>query len=98
MSAVLVDLIRAAGGKPMTVGQLTQEVLCRRVPTSSNKPRKLIENRVYEMLKRGTLRRAPNGTGFVLGKTSTTTVQRSGKPGTRNGKASPARTGAASGS
>jgi hypothetical protein len=70
MSVVLVDLIREAGGKPLTVGQMTQEVIRRRIPTSSSKPRKMIENRAYELVKKGVLRRAPNGSGFVLGKTA----------------------------
>lgn len=68
MSAVLVDLVRQAGGKPITVGQLTEEVIRRRIPTSSSKPRKMIENRAYELVKKGILRRAPNGAGLVLGK------------------------------
>lgn len=70
MSSVLVDLVREAGGKPMTVSQLTEEVVRRRIPTSSSNPRKIIENRAYELVKKGILRRAPNGAGLVLGKTS----------------------------
>src|SRR5262249_8775615 len=66
MADLLVQLVRAGGGRPVPTRELTAEVVRRRL-TSSGRPNKVVENRAYELVKQGILQRAPNRAGFLLG-------------------------------
>jgi hypothetical protein len=67
LPAFLLDLVGRSTG-PVTVRQLTQEVVRQKFPTSSGNVPKLVAIKVRELVKRGLLRRAGDRPGVVLAK------------------------------
>jgi hypothetical protein len=78
LPALLVDVVRQAAG-PITVKQLTEEVLRRKFPTTSGNIRHLVDTKVRLLVKRGMLRRAPGRAGVLPGKSSTGGMASAGK-------------------
>src|SRR5262249_38040262 len=66
LTDVLVEVVRAAD-RPVTVKQLTEEVLRRQVPTRSGNVHALVADRVKELVRRGLFRRIPGQPGVVPG-------------------------------
>jgi hypothetical protein len=65
---LLVQLVRDAGGQPVTVKTLADEVSRRRFPTRSRNIPGLIQSTVSGMVKKGVFRRLNGQPGVVLGK------------------------------
>src|SRR4051812_10224050 len=53
LSELLVTLVRAAEGKPVTFVELKNQAVQRGFPTGSTNLRKMVENRTYALVKRG---------------------------------------------
>jgi hypothetical protein len=96
LPALLVKLVRAAGGGPITVKELGQAVKRARFQTTSHNLARMVKNKVAVLVKRGVLRRAQGQPGVVLGELKT--GKRAGaaakpapsKAAASNGKAAPA--------
>jgi hypothetical protein len=67
LPALLLDLVRAAGG-PITVKELTEGVVRAKFHSTSQNLGKMIKNKVAGLVKRGVLRRAAGQPGVVLGR------------------------------
>ena len=65
LPTLIVKLIQEAG-QPLTVKQLADEVRRRKFPTKSKNVSRLIQVRVYEMVKKGVLAHAGGQPGFVV--------------------------------
>jgi hypothetical protein len=63
--AQLIGVVLREAGKPMSVLQLTQGVKRKGFKTTSKNPYKLVGKTVYTMAAKGTLRRAPDQSGFM---------------------------------
>jgi hypothetical protein len=80
---LLVELVKQAN-RPLTIKQLTQEVVRRKYPTTTRNIPGLIKSRVTELIRKGTFRRAANQPGVVLapaGGTTKTPTAKPAKPG-----------------
>lgn len=62
----LLGIIREKGG-PVTVAELTSEIVQRKFPTSSQNLPKMVGNRVHDLLKKGLLARPKGKKGVILG-------------------------------
>jgi uncharacterized protein YhaN len=56
--------------KPITVKALAEEVMRNKFPTTSKNVPGMVQTRVYDLVKKGLLRRASDSSGFVLAQTS----------------------------
>jgi hypothetical protein len=65
MPQLLVQLVQQAN-RPMTLKDLTQEVVRRKVPTRTHNIPGLIKSRISELVKKGILSRASDQPGVVL--------------------------------
>jgi hypothetical protein len=63
---LLVQIVNEAK-RPITVKELTGEVVRRKYPTTSQRLLDIVETRVLELVKKGLLRRAPNQAGLLPG-------------------------------
>ena len=80
LSARLVGLVREAK-RPVTVKQLTDEVVRRKFPTSSKNILGLVQTRVRELVVHGILQHAQRQPGYVLAKSdSPAKASAPGKP------------------
>jgi hypothetical protein len=66
LPAFLIELVREANGRPLTVTELQQETVQRGYPTTSKHLREMVGARVADLLKQGRLRREPQFGGLVL--------------------------------
>src|SRR5262249_2119729 len=64
LAGLIVKLLQKAG-QPLTVKQLTEEIQRLKVPTKSANISGMIKARVFELIRKGLLARAPDGSGFV---------------------------------
>lgn len=64
--AQLIGTVLQEAGKPLSVLQLTKEVKRKGFKTTSKNPYKLIGKTVYTLASKGTLRRAPDQSGFMV--------------------------------
>jgi hypothetical protein len=62
----LLQLVREANGRPMTLAQLQHEVIRRRFPTKTVHIRDMVGARVSDLVKRGRLRRDVQTGGLLL--------------------------------
>jgi hypothetical protein len=69
LAQLLVSILRDAS-RPLSVLQLSQEAKRKGFKTTSKNPYKLIGKTVYTLAAKGTLRRAPDQSGFVVASTS----------------------------
>ena len=69
LPALVIAVIREAG-EPVTVQQLVGEVKKRGFQSKSADFAKMVQVRVYELVKKGLLKRAPDQSGFVPAKTN----------------------------
>lgn len=65
---LLITLLREAKGQPLSPRQLTDAVKRRGYTTTSRNLYELVKSRVKELVRKGSLRRAPNRAGLLLGK------------------------------
>ena len=65
LPALLVKLLQE-GGHALTVKQLADEVRRRKFPTTSKNILRLVQTRVYEMVKKGILAHASGQPGFIV--------------------------------
>jgi hypothetical protein len=79
LPAFLVDMVRQSKG-PVTVRQLTQQVVRQHFPTTSGNVPKLVAIKVRELVKRGLLRRAAEQRGVVLAQAATGGTVATAKP------------------
>jgi hypothetical protein len=70
LAAVLVNIVRKADG-PVTVKQLTEEMVRRKFPTTSSNLARMIDTRVRGLVKRGLLQRASGRAGVILATSAT---------------------------
>jgi hypothetical protein len=68
MPAYLVQLVRQAK-RPITAKELAEEVVRNKFPTTSKNVDAMVKTRVYDLVKKGVLRRASDSSGVVLAET-----------------------------
>jgi hypothetical protein len=76
---LLFELVKQAN-RPLTIKQLTQEVVRLKFPTTTRNIPGLIKSRVTELLRKGTFRRATNQPGVVLAQSAAPTKGAPAKP------------------
>src|SRR5262245_9442865 len=69
LPALLVSALRSAG-RPLTAKHLVQEVKRRGFKSKSAQFTKMVETRLWDLKKRGTVQRAPDQPGYVLAASS----------------------------
>jgi hypothetical protein len=77
---LLVELVRDAGGQPVTVKKLAAEVARRKFPTTSRNIPGLIQTTVSGLVRKGVFRRPGGQPGVVLGRPETGKTARAHKP------------------
>jgi hypothetical protein len=85
LPGLLVELVRAAGG-PVTVKELTQQVVRSKFQTTSTNIPRMVNNKVGELVKRGLLRRATGRPGVVLGQAPAAKAKAAAKPAANSKK------------
>jgi len=68
LADLILDSLKGAKGKPLTVRQLTEESMKRGFTTTSSLPYKVVESRVQELSKKGIVARSKDQPGWVLTK------------------------------
>jgi hypothetical protein len=96
LADLLVQLVRDAGGQPVTVKTLADEVSRRRFPTRSRNIPGLVQTKVNDMARKGIFARLAGRPGVVLGKSEkakaastrrlAATGKGNGRPGTAKQK------------
>jgi hypothetical protein len=76
---LLVELVKQAN-RPLTIKQLTVEVVRRKYPTTTRNIPGLIKSRVTELVRKGTFRRAANQPGVLLAQPASPTKALLAKP------------------
>ena len=66
---LILPLLRDAQGEPLTTRQLTDAVMRLGFSTTSRNPYGVVKSRANELVKKGILRRAPTGAGYLLAQT-----------------------------
>ncbi len=66
LSALLPRLVAEANGRPVTARELAERVRQLGFATASKNFGKVVENRAYELVKKGVLVKAKGGAGFLL--------------------------------
>jgi septal ring factor EnvC (AmiA/AmiB activator) len=75
LPALLVVLIREAG-RPLSLQELVAQVKKRGFQSTSTNFAKMVQTRVYDLLKKGLIVRAPDQSGFVIAKSSNKSAQK----------------------
>jgi hypothetical protein len=85
LSGLLIRLV-AGSKKPLTVKQLTEEVVRRKFPTTSQNIPGLVQTRVRELVDKGIFRRAHDQPGFMLAQPAGEARLPAAKPALRKGR------------
>jgi hypothetical protein len=66
LASFILETVRSAGGEPVPVARLAEELTRHKFPTTSGNLPRLVDTRASELVRKGLLRRTPNRAGFVL--------------------------------
>jgi hypothetical protein len=80
LADLILDSLKGAKGKPLTVRQLTDESMKRGFTTTSSLPYKVVESRVQELSKKGMVARSKDQPGWVLTKAPMAPVAKAPAP------------------
>ena len=75
---LLVDILRRAN-RPLAAKELADAVVRRKYPTTSNNLQAIVETRIGDLVRKGILKRAPNQTGVMLGKSASQSAASKGQ-------------------
>ncbi len=95
LADLILDSLKGAKGKPLTVRQLTDESMKRGFTTTSSLPYKVVESRVQELSKKGIVARSKDQPGWILAKAPTAPATAKTPPPTVVKPAKPAANGKA---
>jgi len=91
LSSYLVSLVKKAKG-PISAKELADLVVRNKYPTTAKDVEGMVKTRVYDLVKKGVLRRLDDSSGFVLAKGASMPIEAKAPAGVqKNGKKIPAK-------